>query len=173
MTAITTPLRVLFSLIAMAGFLWLIAAAADHSWPEAKWYFVALFVGLWLFVFSRHFIGQVGEYRDAIDAFVYRRIVTADLPPDFRSLSHDRTLQQIIDEFGPPSRKTKLAAPPASGGSSPAHRSVKFLAYEYDLPYEAAVIIMPEPPCKPDSKVRAVYFRPRPNDDEFLSPVRA
>jgi hypothetical protein len=35
------------------------------------------------------------------------------------------------------------------------------------------VIVMPEPPCKPESKIRAVYFRPRPNEEDFFSPVRS
>ena len=152
----------------MAGFLWLVSAAADHVWPEAKWYLVALFLALWIFVFARQFVGGVSQYREAIDAFVHRRIVSADLPPDFRSLSHDKTLQQVIDEFGPPSRKFELIAPAAG------HRTgIRFLAYEYELPYEAAVLVMPEPPGAPDCHIQAVYFRPRADDDELFSPVRA
>jgi len=42
-----------------------------------------------------------------------------------------------------------------------------------ELPYEAAVVVMPEPPGAPNCKIRAVYFRPRPDDDEIFSPVRA
>ena len=120
MTATTGRLRFVLSLAGLGGVLWLISAAADHVWPEAKWYLVALFVALWLFVFARQFVGGVSEYREATDAFVHRRIVSADLPPDFRFLSHDKTLQQVIDEFGPPSRKLELIAP----------AGVKFLAYE-------------------------------------------
>jgi hypothetical protein len=126
----------------MAAFLWLISVAADHVWPEAKWYLIALFVALWLFVFARQFVDGVSEYRDGTDAFVHRRIMSADLPPDFRSLSHDTTVQQVLDEFGAPSRKLELIAPAASGLTAGA----KFLAYEYELPYEAAVLVMPEPP---------------------------
>lgn len=161
------------SLLAMAGFLWLIATASDHVWPESKWYFIALFVGLWLFALSRQFIGQVSGYRDVVEAFNAQRIDTANLPSDFRSITHDRTLEQVIEDFGPPSRVTKLAAPAASGGSSRAGRAVKFLAYEYDLPYEATVIVMPAPPGEPQNHIQAVCFRQRPNEDEFFSPVRA
>lgn len=168
MTAITTPLRILLSLVGMAAFLWLIATAADHSWPEAKWYLIALFVGVWLFVFARQFVGGVSQYGDATDAFIHRRIVPAELPPDFRSLSHEKTLEQVIQEFGEPTRKIELVAPRITG-----ERSLKFFAYEYELPYEAAVLVMPEPPGEPNSKIRAVYFRPRANDDELFSPVRA
>ena len=153
----------------MAGFLWLISAAADHIWPEAKWYFIALFAGLWLFVFGRQFWSAVDEYREATDAFVRRRIVSAELPLDFRSLSHDTTLQEVIDKFGSPSRKLELVAPPEAGFSA----DTKFSALEYELPYEAAIVVMPEPPGSPESRIRAVYFRPRANDDELLSPVRS
>jgi len=168
MTSITSWLRFVFSLVGMAGFLWLVCAATDHVWPEAKWYFVALFVGGWLFVFARQFVGGANQYRAATDAFIHRRIVPAELPPDFRSLSHEKTLQQVIEEFGQPSRKVGLIAPPTGRG-----RGVKFLAYEYQLPYEAAVVVMPEPPGEPDSNIRAVYLRPRADDDELFSPVRA
>jgi hypothetical protein len=173
MTAITGLLRILLSLAVMGGFLWLIATATDHSWPEAKWYFVALFAGVWAFAVLRQFIGGVSEYRDAIDAFVHGRVNAEDIPPDFRSLSHDMTMQQVMVQFGRPSRTTKLAVRVAKYPKSRQTRLVKFLAYEYDLPYEAAVIVMPEPPCKPESKVRAVYFRRRRNEDDFLSPVRS
>ena len=148
--------------------MWLISVAAAHVWPGAKWYFVALFLAGWLFVFARQFVGGVNEYREATDAFVHRRIVPAELPPDFRSLSHEMTLQQVIDEFGQPSRKIELIVP-----TSGHERGVKFFAYEYELPYEAAILVMPEPPSDQNCKIRAVYFRPRANDDEFFSPVRA
>jgi hypothetical protein len=168
MTNVTAWLRFGLSLVGMAAFLWLISAAADHVWPEAKWYLVVLFLALWLFVFARQFVGGVNQYRDATDAFVHRRLVPAELPPDFRSLGHDKTLQQVIDEFGQPSRKVELVTPATSLG-----KGVRFLAYEYELPYEAAVVVMPEPPSGPDSRIRAVYFRSRADDDEIFSPVRA
>jgi hypothetical protein len=168
MTTISGTLGFVLRLIGLVGFLWLISAAADHVWPEAKWYFVALFLAGWVFLFARQFVGSVNEYREATDAFVQRRIVPAEFPPDFRSLSHDKTLQQVIDEFGQPSRTIELIAP-----GTGQRRGVKFFAYEYELPYEAAVIVMPEPPSDPDCKIRAVYFRPRADDDELFSPVRA
>src|SRR5690349_8458861 len=153
MTSVTGWLRFVLSLVGMAGFLWLVYAAADHVWPEAKWYFVAFFVGPGLFVFARQFVRGVNQYRDATDAFIHRRIIPAELPPDFRSLSHEKTLQQVIEEFGQPSRKIELIAPPTAH-----RRGVKFLAYEYELPYEAAVFVIPEPPGEPHSNIRAVYL---------------
>lgn len=168
MTSITGWLRFVFSVAGMAAFLWLISAAADHVWPEAKWYLIALFVAGWLFVFLRQFVGGISEYREATAAFVHRRIVSADLPPDFRYLSHETTLQQVFDEFGPPSRKLELIASAADD----LPRDTKFLAYEYELPYEAAVFVMPEPPGTAESRIRAVYFRSRSNDDELFSPIR-
>ena len=168
MTALTGWLGFVLRFIAMVGALWLISAAADHVWPESKWYLVALFLAGWLFLLARQFAGGVSQYREATDAFIHRRILSADLPPDFRSLSHEKTLQQVLDEFGPPSRTFELVTPATSLG-----KGVKFLAYEYELPYEAAVVVMPEPPGAPNCKIRAVYFRPRPDDDEIFSPVRA
>jgi len=36
---------------------------------------------------------------------------------------------------------------------------------EYDLPYKAAVIVMPEYPARPESKIRAVYYRGAQDED--------
>jgi hypothetical protein len=167
MTATTGWFGFVLRLVGMAGVLWLISAAADHVWPEAKWYLVALFVGGWLFVFARQFSGEITQFRGATDAFVHHRI-SDDLPSSFRTLRHEKTLRQVMHEFGPPSRELELVAPAASG-SAP----TKFIAYVYELPYEAAVFVMPEPPGTPESLLRAVYYRPRADDDELFSPVRA
>ena len=168
MTTLTGWSGFALRLAGMAAVLWLFSTAADHVWPAAKWYIVVLFVGLWLFLFARQFVRGVSQYHDATDAFVHHRIVPAELPPDFRSLSHEKTLERVIQEFGEPTRKIELVAPRTTG-----ERGLKFLAYEYELPYEAAVLVMPEPPSEPNSKIRAVYYRPRANDDELFSPGRA
>ena len=102
MTGVAGRLRFVLSLAGMAAFLWLISVAANHVRPEAKWFWVALFVALWLFVFARQFVGGVSESREATDVFVHRRIMSADLPPDFRSLSHDKTVQQVLDSLAHP-----------------------------------------------------------------------
>ena len=34
------------------------------------------------------------------------------------------------------------------------------VTYEYDLPYHAAVIVMPEFPFELQSRIRAVFYRP-------------
>jgi hypothetical protein len=167
MTAITGWFGFVLRLVGMVGVLWLFSAAADHVWPEAKWYVIALFVGGWVFFFARQFGGEISQFRGATDAFVHRRI-SDDLPSSFRTLRHEKTLQQVMHEFGPPSRKLDLVAPVGSG-SAP----TKFVAYVYELPYEAAVFVMPEPPGMPDSMLQAVYYRPRADDDELFSPVRA
>ena len=172
MTAITSLLRVILSLAGMAAFLWLVATAADHSWPAAKWFLIAFFVGVWLFAFGRQSVIGVSECAAEADAFVDRRIDTAKLPAEFQSITRNKTLQQVLEQFGPPSRKTKLVARNAGVADSKA-QLIHFVAYEYDLPYEAAVIVMPELPCEPQSKIRAVYFHPRSNEDEFFAPVRS
>src|ERR1041385_304485 len=117
MTTHTGWLGFVLRLVGMAAVLWLFSTAADHVWPESKWYVVAVFIGLWLFLFARQFVGGVNQYRDATDAFVHRRIVPAELPPDFRSLSHEKTLRHVIEEFGQPSRKIELVVPRSASES--------------------------------------------------------
>ena len=171
MTGVAGWPRFVLSLLCMAAFLWLISAAADHVWSEAKWYFVALFVGLWLFVFARQFVGgseSVSRAPQPMPSFICVALFPPSFLPIFRRSATRRPLQQVIDEFGQPSRKLELVTPATGLG-----KGVTFLAYEYKLPYEAAVVVMPEPPSGPDSKIRAVCFRSRADDDEIFSPVRA
>src|SRR5438034_3950991 len=115
MKAIWTTLRILFSLGAMAGFLWVIATASDHVWPEAKWFFIAFFVAIWIFMFARAFRGGVSAYREILDAYAHRRIDTRDLPTDFRFITHDTTLSEVADRLGPASRVVQLALPHRDG----------------------------------------------------------
>ena len=166
MTAMRTLLKIIGSLALMGGWLWLVAAACNHVWPEAKWFFIAASVGIWLFILARQFVRKLDDYQGAIDAYLRRRIDTENLPSDFRSITHANTLQDVIDEFGPSSRAINLAVPTEDG------RREDFVAYEYDLPYEAAVIVIPERPCKPENNIRAICFRRRPDEDEVFAPGR-
>lgn len=94
------------------------------------------------------------ERKELLDAYEARAIPTEELPPDFQFITRETTLQTVGDNAGPHSRLTKLQV---SAGSGQQGASVP--AFEYELPERGAVIIMPEHPFQPDSRVRAVVYR--------------
>lgn len=88
----------------------------------------------------------------------------AKLPGEFRFITHESTLQEVLDKLGKPSRVVKV---PISSDSGLGHALVssntgeaKIVTYEYDLAYHAAVIVMPEFPFEPQNRIRAVFYRP-------------
>lgn len=100
---------------------------------------------------------------EVAQAFENREIPTERLPPEFRFITHDITLQKVIDKAGKPSRVVRVPISAESGlgyalvSSNTGNATI--VTYEYDLPYHAAVIVMPEFPFEMQSRIRAVYYR--------------
>jgi hypothetical protein len=141
------------------GLYWLIAKACDLASPRLKWLVIPAMLAIALLVFARSFTRDVKKYIDATHAYAHRDIDISELPPSFRFISHDTTLQQVIDQLGPASRVVDLALRHRDGDTE------HFKAHEYDLPYNAAVLVMPQRPFDAEDKVRAVYMRKAPADD--------
>jgi hypothetical protein len=149
----------LLMLAAVVGLYWLIAVACDLASPRLKWFVIPAMIAMTLLVFARNFTRGVKKYVDATDAYAHREIDTAALPSTFRFITHDTTLQEVIERLGPASRVVELALRHHDGDTE------HFKGYEYDLPYSAAVIVMPQRPFEPEDKVRAVYMRKALADD--------
>lgn len=101
--------------------------------------------------------------RQVAEAFENREIRTEELPPEFRFITHDIRLQEVIDKLGKPSRIVRVPISAESGlgyalVSSNTSTAV-IVTYEYDLPYHAAVIVMPEFPFEIQNRIRAVFYR--------------
>ena len=58
--------------------------------------------------------GRVIAYRGILDHYRAREIATSNLPHEFGFITHDITLQQVIDRVGTPSRFLQLIVPQAS-----------------------------------------------------------
>jgi hypothetical protein len=156
------------SLVALVGILWAIAAACDASGVRyLKWLVIGSILSMSLFMVARKFLRDVDTYRDALRAYARLKIDTIDLPSEFRFITHETTLADVSNRLGLASRVTELALPHCDGDVE------HFMAHEYDLPYEAAVIVMPQRPFEPDDKIRAVSLRKRPNEDELFAPARS
>ena len=146
-------------LVIVVSLYWLIAKVCDLASPRLKWFVIPAMLGVALLVFVRSFTRDVKKYVDTTRAYARRDIDVAALPPTFRFITHETTLQQVIDRVGPASRVVELASRHSDGDTE------HFKAHEYDLPYSAAVVVMPQRPFEPEDKIRAVYMRKAPADD--------
>jgi hypothetical protein len=97
-------------------------------------------------------------------AFEGREIHTDALPAEFRFITHETTLQEVIDKLGKPSHTAKIPISAESGLGyalvSTATSDAAIMTFEYELPYHAAVIVMPEFPFQMENRIRAVFYRP-------------
>ena len=100
------------------------------------------------------------ELRALQQAYSTSDIPHAGLPPDFGFVNRDTTLQMVAERAGAWSRTRKVQ----SGSSSV---EATLVAFEYELPGRGAVIIMPEPPFTPESRIRAVFYRRPTGEIEF------
>jgi hypothetical protein len=96
--------------------------------------------------------------------FRQKRDFTRAIPPEFQFITHETTLQEVIDRLGPCSREAWLPVDAHTSLTSrfAATKSGKlaFLTIEYHLPYHAAVVVMPEYPFQQENMIRAVFYRP-------------
>jgi hypothetical protein len=101
--------------------------------------------------------------REVAQAFENREIRTKELPPEFRFITHDMRLQEVIDKLGEPSRIVKVPINAERGLGyalvSSNTSDATIVVYEYDLPYHAAVIVIPEFPFDMQNRIRAVFYR--------------
>lgn len=142
--------------------------AREHLLPVA-WEWGLIFIGAFTYAAFKAFRFFGREQRRIIEAYKERDIRTRTLPPDFRFINHETTLQEVIDRLGPPTRATHRAIRGAAAG----FRTVEvppgvagIITYEYEMPYRAEVILMPEHSFEPANRIRAVYYRPPRTDEE-------
>lgn len=103
-------------------------------------------------------------YDDALAAYEARDIPWHRLPSEFHFINHETTVEEVVARLGPYSRRVELPVNPEEARGyrfleSESGRAV-IVTYEYELPYSAAVIIMPEYPFDTGDRVRAVFCRP-------------
>ena len=143
--------------------------AREHLLPTFMWWGV-LFVGGILFAVAKAFRRGLSEYERMLEAYASRTIRTRRLPPDFRFITNDTTLQEVMERLGPSSRVSSLIVDEDSaagyGTVETESGRAAILIHEYELPYRAAVVVMPEYPFEPENRIRAVFYRPPMRDEE-------
>lgn len=112
---------------------------------------------------------QSGEDRRIAQAFKDRSIPSRSLPPDFRFIDHETTLQEVLDRVGPATCTTQrpMSGTATDSATVPTGLGLSgIITSDFEMPYRAAVVIMPEHPFEPSSRVRAIYYRPPRRDEE-------
>lgn len=121
-------------------------------------------LGIFLRMLLRRTPAGFMSYQSALAAYAARKIPTRQLPADFQFITHDTTLQEVLAKVGPCSREVKLPVDPSVVGGFGVVETKRgapaILTFEYDLPYSAAVIVMPEYPFEAGNRIRAVLYRP-------------
>jgi hypothetical protein len=147
---------------------------APMTAPPAFWwtfrFWGILFVGAFVYGVIRAFQRGMSEEKIILRAYRERNIPTRKLPVEFRFITNDTTLQEVIERVGPYSRKTKFPVDPTyQSGYGFAEGPLGMAAltlFEYDLPYHATVILLPEYPFEPENRIRAAFYRrPRPDEE--------
>ena len=137
-----------------------------HVPSEVKWiskFYLALFVSLLVLGLAvRRLLGFVSGI-SLVKAFNKREIATEELPIEFRFISHDTTLQEVINRIGAPTRMRVMPVDPRqvkgsrlieTGLGKPA-----MVVAEYELPNQAAVVLVPEYPFTPENRIRTAHYR--------------
>jgi len=118
---------------------------------------VAVLVGL--FAGAKFFFG---ERRRVLRAFLGMKL-SSDVPPDFAFITHDTTVDEVLERAGPCSRWVNFPVSDSEVQNYPLIETntggFAIRMMEYDLPYLGMVIVLPEYPFDGNSLIRAVYVR--------------
>jgi hypothetical protein len=147
---------------------------APMSQPrEFKWFGLLLrfvFVGAAVYGLIVAVQRRRSEAGSVFEAFRNHDIPTRDLPVEFRFITHDITVKEVIAKAGPYSRHVKFPIDPRLVGgkytyTDDAPSRPAIVIFEWDMPFHGAVLLMPEYPFESESRIRAVFYRaPRPEE---------
>jgi len=108
------------------------------------------------------------ENNSVFDAYAGKNLQNMNLP-EFRFITHETTVQEVIAKLGLPSRRRKLSLDSVVEKQTVGAYHLNGMSIpvlEYDLPYSAAVMVMPEYPGNPNDKIRAVFYRGAQADED-------
>ena len=101
------------------------------------------------------------ENSSVFDAYAGKDLQNRNLP-EFRFITHETTVQEVIAKLGEPARRRKLSLDSVVEKQTVGAYHLNGMSIpvlEYDLPYKATVMVMPEYPGKPNDKIRAVFYQ--------------
>jgi hypothetical protein len=121
---------------------WIISQLVAKVWPSAQFVVFVVLVIIWLSGFAQVLARDVragSETERAVFAHP-EQWHPQELPQEFRFITHDTTVQEVIDSIGPYTRVTETGL------------------VRYDLPSGGALFLFPDPPFSPTSRIRGIQL---------------
>jgi hypothetical protein len=121
---------------------WIIAQLVAKLWPGAQRAVFVVLVIVWLSGFAQVLVrdiraGSQAERAVFADPNQWQR---QELPQEFRFITRNTTVQEVVDSVGPYTRVTETGL------------------VRYDLPSGGALFLFPEPPFSPASRIRGIQL---------------
>lgn len=134
---------------------------AEVKWLGKFYLFIAIAI-LFLGGLGRRAWAHAGGI-SLVKAFNAREIATAQIPAEFRFITEETTLQDVIDRVGKPTSLQPLSVNPGQIRASElivgADGGAAIVVAVYELPNGAAVAIVPEYPFELESRIRTAVYR--------------
>lgn len=125
--------------------------AREHLFPIFRLWGL-MFGGVFIYGLVKRFRREASEYRKIMDTYASRQIPTRKLSPDFRFITNDTILHEVVERVGLCTRIWKLPVDKDTSAGYAALQSESgralIVAYEYQLPYRAAVIVFARVPLR-------------------------
>lgn len=121
---------------------WVISTCVAKFWPDARVTIFVVLFAVWLSGFAQVLVRDIragGEGERAVFANP-EDWDSVELPREFRFITHETTLQEVIEKVGPYTRVTQKGL------------------VRYDLPSGGALFLFPEPPFSDSSRVRGIQL---------------
>jgi hypothetical protein len=122
---------------------WFLSQFVAKFWPDAQLTVFIVLAVTWLSGFAQILVRDI-RAGDETERAVFARPEgwrAEELPQEFRFITRDTTLQQVVDTVGPYTRVTETGL------------------VRYDLPSGGALFLFPESPSTPTtSKIRGIQF---------------
>ena len=121
---------------------WIVSQFAARFWPGAQLTVFVVLVVIWLSGFAQILVRDIRAGGDTErEVFAHpEQWQPQELPQEFRFITRESTVQEVVDVVGPYTRVTQTGL------------------VRYDLPSGGALFLFPEPPFSPASRIRGVQL---------------
>jgi hypothetical protein len=133
--------------------------------PQLKWFgefYLLLSSLVFIWITRRKWKKGSSDGALLLRAFNEREIATERIPAEFRFITHDITLKDVIDRVGQPTRVMAMPVSPRLVKGSRLVEDAKgkpaIMVAVYGLPNSGAVIVIPEYPFERENRIRTAYY---------------
>jgi hypothetical protein len=121
---------------------WIVSQFATRFWHNAQLTVFVVLVIIWLSGFAQVLVRDIragGDTERTVFAHP-EQWQPQELPQEFRFITRESTVQEVVDSVGPYTRVTETAL------------------VCYDLPSGGALFLFPEPPFSPANRIRGIQL---------------